>query len=114
MIPGRHLRGQVIWVRTSWFTGERDVPGATARLLDPRVTHYWDGRRAAMKAFRRALGVDRDPWDIYLVYGPAARWTGADPPAPDFWMQMLGVPQAPVFDAEEFAARVRMMAGAVL
>ncbi|MBI5838414.1 MAG: hypothetical protein HZB25_14350 [Candidatus Eisenbacteria bacterium] len=89
-----------------WIS-KRDIRSASGRLLDPRVTHYWDSRRAMAKAFRRTLKLDQDAWDVYLIYGPRARWTDPDPPPPDYWMQMLGVPQAPVFDAAEFAARAR-------
>jgi hypothetical protein len=107
--PGdARLRGQVIWVGGFWITG-RDVGYAGTRIQDPRVAHYWDSRHALTRAYRRTLQTDQDPWDVYLVYGPAARWSGPDPPRPDFWMQMLGVPQAPVFNAQEFAARVRGM-----
>jgi hypothetical protein len=105
-VPDPRLSAQVVWVGGLWV-GERDVHSASSRLLDPRATHYWDSRRALTRAFRRTLKLDQDPWDVYLIYGPRARWAGVDPPAPDFWMQLLGVPQAPVFRPAEFAARAK-------
>ncbi len=98
----------VVWVGGLW-TSERDIRYASGRFLDPRAAHFWDAKKALTKSWRRTLGLDQDPWDVYLLYGPQARWTGADPPRPDFWMQMLGVPQAPVFDAETFSDRARGM-----
>jgi hypothetical protein len=55
-----------------------------------------------MAAFTKRLGLSYDAWDVYFVYGPSACWEGADPPSPDFWMQMAGV-DAPAFDGATFA-----------
>lgn len=40
--------------------------------------------------FARRLGLRGTAWDVYLVYGRSARWDGADPPVPTFWMHQLG------------------------
>jgi hypothetical protein len=106
--PDPRLRAMVVWVGGAWIT-DRDIRYASTRFLDPRAAHLWDSRGALTKAYRRTLKVPDDPWDVYLVYGPQARWTGADPPVPDYWMQMLGFPQAPLFDPAEFGNRVRGM-----
>jgi hypothetical protein len=81
---------------------ERDVPQATRLFADSRARHYWDDGGHLMAAFTKRLGLSYDAWDVYFIYGPSARWEGADPPSPDFWMQMAGV-AAPAFDGATFA-----------
>ncbi len=105
-LPDPRLRGEVVWVG-SWWISTGQVEAASRTLLDPRVRHFWDSKKALVKAYRRTLRANQDPWDVYLLYGPEARWTGADPPPPDFWMQNLGIPGAPVFDATVFAEQAR-------
>ncbi len=112
--PSPRLRAYVVWVPKKGAF-ERDVADATARARDPRVRHFWDGKKAVMTGLRAPLGIHEDPWDVHLVYGPGARWTGdaAHPPKPDYWMQSIGVAEAPVFDpgtfAEEVLGRVRRL-----
>jgi hypothetical protein len=53
------------------------------------------------------LGIGVDAWDLYLIYGPDARWDGPVPPAPSFWMhQLMGVDNGPLLDADVFGAEV--------
>ena len=56
-------------------------PEVADLLVDDRATHFWDGRRRLGYAVGRMLG--RSPtelaWDIFLVYGPDAKW--GDTPA---------------------------------
>src|SRR5438105_4632499 len=53
------------------------------------------------------LSIDRDAWDMFLVYGPDVRWIGANPPKPDFWMHQLpGIDSAPRLDGNELASQV--------
>jgi hypothetical protein len=93
---------------------EKDVGVATRLVPDERATHYWDGTGYTMTAFRSVLGISEDVWDLYLAYGPDARWEGEVPPAPDFWMHQLGSRnsprvEGPWFDAEEFARRANAL-----
>src|SRR5687767_2397795 len=75
------LRVYVAWV--PMFRGrEADVPRATAEVPDPRAAHYWDGDSLLVKGFRETLGLNEAAWDIFLLYGPKARWDGERPPAP--------------------------------
>jgi hypothetical protein len=54
-------------------------PEVADLLVDDRATHFWDGRRKLGYAVGRMLG--RSPtelaWDIFLVYGPDAKWGDA-------------------------------------
>lgn len=58
-------------------------------VTDPRAHHYWDGHAALVSGYTQVLGLDRNAWDIYLLYGSEARWSAALPPAPRRWMHQL-------------------------
>jgi hypothetical protein len=51
-------------------------PQVADLLVDHRARHFWDGERKLGYAVGRMLG--RSPtelaWDIFLVYGPRAKW----------------------------------------
>lgn len=108
--PGAALTLLVVWVPVLAAT-EADVPLATRFVPDPRASHFWDGDRALARAYRASLGLGEDAWDVYLLYGPNARWTDNQPPTPDFWMHQLGSIDAPRAAAphlvpDVFAAKV--------
>ena len=81
---------------------EKNVPEATRLFDDARARHYWDDGGHLMAAFTRRLGLRYDAWDVYFIYGPAARWEEEGPPSPEYWMQMAGQ-AAPAFDGDGFA-----------
>jgi len=88
--------------------GEKDVAEATATFPDPRARHFWDGAGWTIEHFKPVLDIQVDAWDLYLVYGPEARWDGAEPPRPSYWMhQLRGVDNGPFLDAAVFAGAVR-------
>ncbi|MEM9492571.1 MAG: hypothetical protein AAGC55_25710 [Myxococcota bacterium] len=104
------LRGYAVWVPKSGGQGS-DVPTAAQRIPDVRNAHYWDDRAALMAAYTKVLKLPEDAWDIYMIYGRNARWDGALPPKPKFWMHQLGsrdkprVP-GPFLQSSVFTARV--------
>ena len=103
--PDDRVRAYVVWV-PMLYGRERDVPEASATLDDPRARHFWDGDGLTVTSFVPVLGVpaSRGAWDVYLIYGPNARWDGPTPPAPQFWMhQLSGVTAGPYLDRAEFA-----------
>jgi hypothetical protein len=77
---------------------EKDVPEATKFVTDRRASHYWDEGGQLMAHYTSVLGLPEPAWDIYLVYGPSARWEGERPPPPDFWMHQLGSRTKPRVD----------------
>ena len=109
--PNRDLRVYVAWV--PMFRGrEADVPKASAEVPDRRAAHYWDGDSLLVKGFRETLGLSEPAWDIFLLYGPDARWEGERPPAPAFWMHQLGSARrprvnGPFLDAPVFLEKTR-------
>jgi hypothetical protein len=68
---------------------EAAVAAATTTVSDPRATHYWDEGGRLMQDFSSVLGLRGPAWDVYLLYGPEARWDDARPPAPAFFMHQL-------------------------
>ena len=111
------LRAFVVWVPVIGGK-ESDVPAATATVGDPRARHFWDQGGATVQAFRETLGFREPAWDIYLIYGPEARWDGPAPPAPAFWMHQLtnrsGGPRVdgPLLEGPVFGARLAEALGA--
>jgi hypothetical protein len=105
-IDSPDLRGFVVWVPK--LNGhENDVDEATHTISDTRVTHYWDGNGYLVDAYNDALDLGQDAWDIYLLYGPDARWDDTRPPAPLSWMHQLSDVDHPTFDAATLAAQTR-------
>lgn len=102
--PDPRLVGFVVWV-PELGAEEKDVGVATRIVPDSRVIHYWDGEGLTMRGFQTLLGLPGNAWDVFMVYGPAARWNGDLPPKPDYWMQQLqgAEPLAPRLDPDVFA-----------
>jgi hypothetical protein len=95
---------------------EKDVPVATRLVPDARGSHYWDGSGTTTRTYQQVLGLPELAWDIYMVYGPLARWEGELPPIPELWMHQLGSRehprvQGPFLDPDVFAARVNTLLG---
>jgi len=70
-----------------------------------------------MAAFTRTLELGEDAWDVYLLYGPEARWVGDVPPKPVYWMHQLGSPTGssipgPFLDTSAFAAHANALLAA--
>lgn len=93
---------------------EKDSANTCSLVHNGHVTQYWDPNQELGSLFAKALGMkngDKEiyAWDVWLVYGPNAEWTGDLPPKADFLMHQLpdlmareGFPflRAPVFAAE--------------
>jgi len=101
------------WLRT---TASHDIPAAAELLHNSHVKHYWNGSAE----FGRLLADSVDlkggngrvyAWDVWLIYGPDATWSGAGPPQPLLLMQQLGAlrdsSEFPHLDSKVFAQRVR-------
>lgn len=94
----------MVWV-PKLFGHESDVATATRFVPDPRAMHFWDGSGLLVQQYDTVLGINQDAWDVYLLYGADARWTGDMPPKPDFWMTKLSTDKGPRFDPDAFAAQ---------
>jgi hypothetical protein len=89
--PDPRLTAYIVWVPK--LSGhESDVPTATRFVTDARATHFWDASSVLVHRYDAVLGLGQDAWDVFMIYGPAARWDDSVPPHPDFWMHQLHVP----------------------
>jgi hypothetical protein len=102
------LRAYIIWV-PKLDGHESNVPEATHTVADSRASHYWDGDGYLVHAYDQTLGLGQDAWDVYLLYGPDARWAGPNPPQPQYWMHQLGGVAGPTLDAKTFADHARAL-----
>jgi hypothetical protein len=105
----------VPWLRVS---GGKDVPKAAQLLRNPNVQHYWNPSGAFGRLLSQAVGLkngDRSvyAWDVWLVYGPEAKWVGAGPPRPRLLMHQLGAlrgsTEFPHLDSHVFAHEVQAL-----
>lgn len=88
-----------------------DAVEGTTEFPDPRVRYYWDGDKIAGRSFGKMLKIDRDAWDVYLVYSSSAEWSDSLPPTPSFWMHQLDElgDLAPALDSALLRLRVEGM-----
>jgi hypothetical protein len=103
------------WLRMS---GGKDVPKAAQLVQNPNVRHYWNPSGAFGKLLSHAVGLKNGnrqvyAWDVWLVYGPEAKWVGSDPPRPRLLMQQLGAlrgsTEFPHLDSHVFAQQVQSL-----
>jgi hypothetical protein len=103
------------WLRVA---GGQDVPQAAQLVQNPNVQHYWNPSGAFGRLLSKAVELkngDRQvyAWDVWLLYGPDAKWIGADPPRPQLLMHQLGAlrgsTQFPPLDSRVFAQRARTL-----
>jgi hypothetical protein len=107
-IASKKLAAFVVWVPQ--LAGRRSFVAAASRLIDdPRAHHYWDQSDVTGLEFGRVLQAPGPVWDVYLLYAPGIRWIAQVPPRPTFWMQQLGLPNAPWLDAPALAEHVRAL-----
>jgi len=108
-IDDPRLRTYVVW-QPQMDGEEEHVAQATGTFPDPRARHFWDGAGWTLEHFKPAIDIQVDAWDLYLVYGPEARWDGTDPPRPSYWMHQLRfVDNGPLLEPGALAAHVRRL-----
>jgi hypothetical protein len=106
-IPDDRLRAHIVWL--PMFPGDNKgrAQTRTEEFNDSRVSYYWDGDKLTGAEWQKVLRIDKAAWDVYLLYGPNARWDGATP-TPAFWMHQLnGVTKAPCLNKSEFETKVK-------
>lgn len=77
----RRLRAYVTWV-PMFRDREEDVPKASTEVPDWRAEHFWDGGSVLTRHIRQTLGLNEPAWDIFLLYGPEAKWEAIGPRRP--------------------------------
>jgi hypothetical protein len=95
-----------------------DVTKAAELLHNPQVQHYWNASGAFGQMLSQAVGLKNSEhpvyaWDVWLIYGPEAKWEGTKPPRPRLLMNQLGVlrgsTEFPHLDSHAFAQQVRAL-----
>jgi hypothetical protein len=103
------------WLR---IAGGKDVPKAAQLLENPNVQHYWNASGAFGRLLSHAVGLKNGDrwvyaWDVWLIYGPEAKWVGAEPPRPQLLMHQLsalhGSAEFPHLDSRVFAQQVQTL-----
>lgn len=85
---------------------------ATKLLRNRRVHHYWNPSGAFGRQLAEAVGLKRGDelvyaWDVWLIYGPEARWEGTRPPRPRRLMRQLRALQgAFTMEVNELLAKI--------
>ncbi|HEY7639499.1 MAG TPA: hypothetical protein VH814_07215 [Steroidobacteraceae bacterium] len=93
----------------------KDVLPAAKLLENPNVRHYWNASGEFGRSLSQAVQLKNDKdfvyaWDVWLLYGPDAEWTGASPPQPELLMHQLWKlegTQFPRLDSKVFAREVQ-------
>jgi len=102
------LAAFVVWV-PQLGAHQGNVADATRIVQDPRATQYWDPNDALGNAFSPVLGLGESAWDVYLLYKRGDTWPASGVPKPDYWMQQLGIANAPRLDGAVFAQHAATM-----
>lgn len=109
-IASKRLTALIVWV-PQLFGTQPDAVRASRLIHDPRALHYWDGSDITGTEFGRVLPTPQAAWDVYLAYPRGIRWTAELPPKPTYWMQQLGLDNAPYLNASTLADRIRGLLG---
>jgi hypothetical protein len=96
----------------------KDVPPAAELLQNADVHHYWNPSGEFGRALSEGVGLKANgkpvyAWDVWLIYGPEAAWTGASPPKPRLLMHQLralqGSKEFPHLDSKAFAREAQQL-----
>ncbi len=87
--PAAQLQVYVVWF--DMLAGDSREMVDLRVLGDPRVTNYWDEKKAVGRRF--SDNVVRRPgitWDHYFLYGPEARWDATPGPLVSMGGSVIG------------------------
>lgn len=102
----------------SRLAAETDVPKAAQLLRNPHVQNYWNPSGAFGQMLSQGVGLKNAEhavyaWDVWLIYGPEAKWEGPNPPRPRLLMNQLGAlrgsTEFPHLDSHVFAQQVHAL-----
>ena len=117
-IHSDRLAVYVVWIPVLNFQDEPTLQKnglkESSRLSDSRAIHYTDPRGFSGKEFSSILNFPyhSPAWDVYLAFGPEARWD-SHPPSPIDWMyQGEGFDRARLLDGRRLAIEVKRLLAA--
>jgi hypothetical protein len=107
------LRVYVVWLPIlPRFIWEHAARRENSRIPDARATRYYDPAARIGEVYAAVLHLPKPmrAWDVYMAFGPDARWPDSvdQAPAPAFWMHQLGrrAPPDERLDGDRFAQAV--------
>ena len=104
---GKTVPLYVLWVPRRGGR-ESDVPAATRVVADNSAHEFWGGNDLLGIDYKQVLGWRGNAWDVYMLYGPKAQWSGDLPLDPDFFMHQTSE-KGPRLDAGEFGKGVKQL-----
>lgn len=108
-IPAENLKVYIVWLPALRSDNKSAAARRSSEYQDKRLSYFWDGNRITGKTWQRVLGIERMAWDVYFLYGAAARWKN-EPTPPDFWMHQLGgVSKGAHLQENEFESEARRL-----
>jgi hypothetical protein len=111
-IGDERLHAYVVWLPILDDDSRAAAARAGAVLHDPRAVQMWAAEPGLRDVLRGPLAVQREVWDVVLVYGPEAVWEGETPPPPAYLSHMwedLDLLRAEQFDGLRLADQVRSL-----
>lgn len=114
-VQSEHLATYVVWIPVLNFQDEPTLQKnglkESARIPDPRATHYIDPRGFSGKAYSPVLNFPyhSPAWDVYLVFSAEARWNEHAPSPTDWMYQGEGFDRARLLDGRRLAEEVRKL-----
>lgn len=72
---GKTVPLYVLWVPRQGGR-EKDVPAATRVVADSSAREFCDGNDLLGMEYKQVLGWRDNAWDVYMLYGPKAQWSG--------------------------------------
>lgn len=105
------VRAYIVWLPIFGGDFRGEARKLSRSLSDKRVSYFTDPKSLTGDLWERTLKTQREiAWDVYMLYGAAARWENEDPPIPDFWMhQLTGVTKAATLEESEFRKKLTDM-----
>lgn len=114
-VSSDRLAAYVVWIPVLNFQDEPTLQKnglkESSRVSDPRAVHYVDPHGFSGKAYSSILNFPyhSPAWDVYLVFGPEARWDDRTPSPADWMYQGEGFDRARLLDGRKLAELVQKL-----
>ena len=117
-IRSDRLAVYVVWIPVLNFQDEPTLQKnglkESSRLSDSRAIHYIDPRGLSGKEYSSILNFPyhSPAWDVYLAFGPEARWDGHAPSPTDWMYQGEGFDRSRLLNGRRMAQEVQKLLAA--
>jgi hypothetical protein len=117
-IHGDRLAVYVVWIPVLNFQDESTLQKngrkESSRVPDPRAIHYIDPHGFSGKEYSSVLNFPyhSPAWDVYLAFGPEARWNDHAPSPTDWMYQGEGFDRSRLLDGRRMAGEIQKLLAA--